>query len=89
MAAQSVCPEMGRGFDMTTTEDRRSPWRRSTACVNNDCVEAATLGGQVAVRNSQDPDARIRFTQAAWKHFVSAAPFTRDNRFVSTSEDMV
>jgi Domain of unknown function (DUF397) len=49
-------------------------WKKATASfANGDCVEVAGLpDGQVAVRDSKDPDGPIlRFSAAEWRAFLT------------------
>jgi hypothetical protein len=45
-------------------------WRKSSACGHTACVEIARIGDQVAIRNSRDPAAVLRFSQAEWMAFT-------------------
>lgn len=49
-------------------------WRKSTySTAQGNCVEAATLRGAVAVRDSKDPDGpKLTFVPAEWLTFTSA-----------------
>ncbi|MEV7622447.1 DUF397 domain-containing protein [Actinoplanes sp. NPDC089786] len=58
-------------------------WFKSTRSgANGNCVEVAFLaGGEVAVRDSKDPDGpKLRFTAAEWAAFVGGA---KDGEFDS------
>jgi len=48
-------------------------WRTSSYTYGGgNCVEAAPLGGRVAVRDSKQPDGtRLAFTPAAWREFTA------------------
>jgi Domain of unknown function (DUF397) len=47
-------------------------WRRSSFCSANGCVEVASPGEQVAVRDSHDPGAgQLIFTRGAWHRFIT------------------
>lgn len=73
---------------MTSATRDDSPsarFRRSSFCLDGNCVEAATLpGDDVALRDSKDvgPDAPVlRFTPTEWDAFVEGVldgQFTRD-----------
>jgi Domain of unknown function (DUF397) len=49
-------------------------WRKSTrSAANGNCVEVARLAGEIAVRDSKDPDgAVLRFSNAAWRGFIAS-----------------
>jgi hypothetical protein len=50
-----------------------SAWRRSSRCSGGDCVEIKIADGDVAMRDSKDPDAAIlRFSGDGWRAFVAA-----------------
>ncbi|MBL7491949.1 DUF397 domain-containing protein [Frankia sp. AgB1.9] len=50
-------------------------WRKATASAHNGaCVEVAPLPGNVAVRDSKDPDGPVLvFTPAEWHAFLDGA----------------
>lgn len=49
-------------------------WRRSSFCEQGACVEAALVGGAVAVRNSRDADGRVlTYPRGAWQDFLARA----------------
>lgn len=49
----------------------RAAWRRALNCTHGDCVEVAFHTGQVAVRDSKDPQGRmLRFNSIEWKAFL-------------------
>jgi hypothetical protein len=52
--------------------DNMIPWQRSSYCSTGQCVEAAKLGGgNVAVRDSKNPDQPwLVFTDAEWHEFL-------------------
>lgn len=56
------------------TEEVDSPragWYRSTFCESNGCLEVLFIDGQVAIRNSTNPDGPIlSATPAEWQAFV-------------------
>jgi hypothetical protein len=46
-------------------------WRRSSACVNNECVEVAFVAdGDVLIRQSRIPHKVIRFDVSEWDAFL-------------------
>jgi hypothetical protein len=48
-----------------------APWRTSTLCDLNGCVEVALLGDRVAVRDAKDRAGPIlQFTASEWEAFV-------------------
>jgi hypothetical protein len=54
-------------------------WQRSRHCDAGSCVEAAPIGGEVAVRDSKDPDGPVlRFTAGEWSAFLAGV---RDGDF--------
>lgn len=54
-------------------------WVRSRHCDTNSCVEAADLGSEVAIRNSQNPNGPVvLFTKEEWRAFVGGV---RDGDF--------
>jgi Domain of unknown function (DUF397) len=48
-------------------------WTKSSRSASNGCcVEIATMAGDVAMRDSKNPDGGIlRFQQTAWSHFLA------------------
>lgn len=64
-----------------SAKDIAAPWVKSSySGPQGNCVEVAFLGsGEVAMRNSRDPDgAALVFTRAEWEAFLSGA---RDGEF--------
>jgi hypothetical protein len=52
----------------------RAEWRKATRSNSNggNCVEAASLRGVVAVRDSKDPDGpKLTFAPAEWRTFTN------------------
>ncbi len=51
-----------------------TPWRKPSPCQTGECIEVARRpGGQVAVRDSKDPDGPVvTYTADAWRHFARA-----------------
>lgn len=48
-------------------------WRRSARCGTGNCVEVATVGDTVLIRDSKDPSAgSITCTAGQWAGFLSA-----------------
>lgn len=47
-------------------------WVKASASIGNGaCVEVASTGGMVAVRDSKDPDGPVlRYTAAEWRTFL-------------------
>jgi hypothetical protein len=45
-------------------------WRKSNRCESQQCVEIAQVNGQMAIRNSTDPERYIVFGTAAWRGFM-------------------
>jgi hypothetical protein len=49
----------------------RAVWRKSTQSYANGCVEVAFVDGQIAVRDSKDPDGPVLvFTPVEWTAFL-------------------
>jgi hypothetical protein len=49
-------------------------WFKTLLCENGECVEVASLGGGVAMRDSKDGDGPIlRFTHDEWAAFLAGA----------------
>jgi Domain of unknown function (DUF397) len=47
-------------------------WRRSTACSATTCVEVATIGDTIAIRDSKDPESPIlSYSRRDWQAFIS------------------
>jgi hypothetical protein len=58
----------------------RAEWRKASYSTNNggNCVEAATLPGVVAVRDSKDPDgSKLTFLSADWRAFTASVKADR------------
>lgn len=55
-----------------------SDWRRSTRCESVACVEVARQDHDVAMRDSNDPGAHLRFSSDAWNGFLTDV---REGRF--------
>ena len=54
-------------------------WRRSTYCANGACIEVATDGPNVGIRDSKAPDAgELWLTPVEFRAFVAAV---RDGNF--------
>jgi hypothetical protein len=59
---------------MTRTAENGLPWRRSGACADSSCVEAAGNEEHVYLRDGKKPDdAVLRFTRAEWNAFLTGA----------------
>jgi len=65
---------------VTDSEQTHIIWHKSTASAETDCVEVATVGESVLVRNSRDPlGSKLSFSRQEWAAFlmgVSNAEFT-------------
>jgi hypothetical protein len=60
---------------MTTAEEPAPQWRRSSACLPTECVEVASHGGHVMVRDSADKSGFIlRFENDQWRSFIAEIP---------------
>ncbi|MEV7009915.1 DUF397 domain-containing protein [Streptosporangium sp. NPDC051022] len=55
------------------TDLTNAVWRRSShSGGNGNCVEVATVGDAVALRDSKDPDGpKLTFSRAVWSDFVA------------------
>jgi Domain of unknown function (DUF397) len=54
------------------TAETALPWRKSTYSGNGNCVEVATPGAGMAVRDSKDPKGpALHFSADAWTAFVA------------------
>jgi hypothetical protein len=64
---------------MVDEDHRQVRWRRSTRCGTSKCVEVATDGGSVLIRDSKDPEGPVlTFSAAEWTAFktgVAAGDF--------------
>jgi hypothetical protein len=48
-------------------------WRKGRRCDTGQCVEAASVGDSIAVRDSKDPDGpMLRFSRDEWNAFVAS-----------------
>jgi len=45
-------------------------WRKSARCEAGACVEVATGGPQVGLRNSTLPEVALEIDAAAWRQFI-------------------
>jgi Domain of unknown function (DUF397) len=49
-------------------------WRKSSRSGYNGCVEVAFVGGQVAIRDSKDPQGAVLvFNSIEWRAFIGGA----------------
>lgn len=56
------------------SEYRRLIWRKASYSQVSDCVEVASVNGNVAVRDSKNPDGPIlMYTAAGWRAFINSA----------------
>lgn len=57
---------------MTRTGEDGLPWRRSSACADQACVEVAEAAEHVYLRDGKQPDdVVLRFTRAEWEAFLT------------------
>jgi hypothetical protein len=65
----------------TNPEVRGLQWRKARRSAGNGaCVEVAPTGGQIAVRDSKDPDGvRLQYTSRSWQIFVFNL---KNNKFI-------
>lgn len=47
-----------------------STWRKSTRCETSACVEVATGGSLVGLRNSTLPEVHLSIDASAWRQFI-------------------
>jgi hypothetical protein len=61
-------------MSLTNSEVRELQWRKSRRSVGNGaCVEVAPANGQVAVRDSMNPEGgRLEYSPQSWRLFVTA-----------------
>lgn len=53
-------------------KDQAPVWRKSRRCDSATCVEAASLDGDILLRDSKDPDGpTLRFTREEWSAFLA------------------
>jgi hypothetical protein len=59
---------------MTTHPGHLTRWRKSShSGSGNNCVEVATLGSGIAIRDSKDPDSpHLIFTFREWRTFTTS-----------------
>lgn len=56
---------------MATVEGAQPEWRRSSACLPGECLEAATHQGYVLIRDSANPPGTVlTFTTDQWRGFA-------------------
>ncbi|MGH3189943.1 MAG: DUF397 domain-containing protein [Streptosporangiaceae bacterium] len=62
-------------MSLTNLEVRDLQWRKATRSVGNGaCVEVAAVNGQIAIRDSNNPDGHIlRYSAKAFRSFVEVA----------------
>ncbi|MFV2020270.1 DUF397 domain-containing protein [Micromonospora sp. LOL_023] len=65
---------------MTVISTADLAWRKSRRCEATTCVEVATVGPAVGVRDSTDPDVHLEFSGAAWTAFVAGLDRARPGR---------
>lgn len=46
-------------------------WRKSTRCETSACVEVATEGPLVGLRNSTRPEVHLAIDASAWRQFIA------------------
>jgi hypothetical protein len=58
-------------------------WRKARRSANNGaCVEVAPVNGQIAVRDSKNPDGRrLQYPAESWQAFVATVKY--DSKFFS------
>lgn len=59
---------------VSSIELRALSWRRSSACVNGDCLEVAYFQDQVFIRNSRSSEVVIEASRPEWEAFVQDIP---------------
>lgn len=68
------------GGRVANLEELCIAWRKSTASNTSGCLEAATVGGSVLIRDSGNRDGVVlRFPPVAWSAFLARA-WVKDSR---------
>jgi Domain of unknown function (DUF397) len=56
-------------IDPKSSEQR---WQRPTICASSSCVEVATIGDTIAIRDSKDPESPVlTYDRDEWQAFVA------------------
>jgi Domain of unknown function (DUF397) len=45
-------------------------WQRARSCGNGECVEVASDGDAIVIRDSKNPALNLRYTRQEWRAFV-------------------
>lgn len=71
-AANRIAPNRTAPADPAMPDTPAPAWRKSHRCTpDQQCVEVAPIAGEVAVRDSTNPEGpRIHLRAGAWKDFV-------------------
>ena len=61
-------------MSLTDLEVRDLQWRKARRSAGNGaCVEVAPVNGQIAIRDSKDPNgSRLQYSSRSWRVFVAA-----------------
>ena len=55
-----------------SADDQGQPdWRRSSRCSNSACLEVASAGQRILVRDSKHPNLTVECTRADWSAFLA------------------
>jgi uncharacterized protein DUF397 len=66
-----MCSPYGKEACHVKSASSSLAWERSAGCEGGSCVEATSLGGEILVRDSKDPDGPVlRFDRAEWDAFL-------------------
>jgi len=67
-------------MSLTDLEVRDLQWRKARRSAGNGaCVEVAPVNGQIAIRDSKDPNgSRLQYSSRSWRVFLAAV---RANNF--------
>ena len=71
---------------MANLESSSTPWRKSTASAQGNCVEVSFADESVLMRNSRNPEGPVlSFTHSEWEAFLTGV---RNSEFDILSPDM-
>lgn len=57
---------------MSQVDSAGPPWRKSSRCDSNACVEVALGDGVVAIRDNTQPGRHLAFDSVSWKGLLRA-----------------
>lgn len=63
----------GRKYGMQAPDMSRANWRKSSySGSNGNCIEAASVGSRIVIRDSKAPeDRRLAFPSTTWRAFAT------------------